>query len=56
MLTVNYYDAKGVVIVRTRTYSTKRLARDAIARAEKRRQICGYAGKRTAHDSPTCHH
>ena len=54
--TVNYYDATGTKIVRTRAYSTRELAWAAIKRAQKRGQIAAFAGTRTAQDQPTVHH
>jgi hypothetical protein len=54
--TVNYYNATGTVIVRTRTYGTRKLADAAMHRARKRGVIGAIAGKRTAQDAPTSHH
>jgi len=56
MTTVNFYDSTATKIIRTRTYGDAALARRAIRRAQRRGQIAGMAGIRTAHDQPTCHH
>ena len=53
---VNFYNTNGTEIVRTRTYTTRQGAARAIRRAAERGQIAAMAGRRTANDSPTCHH
>lgn len=55
-VTVHYYDSSATRIVRTRSYSTPELARRAMARAAKRRQVCAIGRTRTASSQPTCHH
>ena len=53
---VNFYDSTGSKIIRTRIYETRAKAWAAIVRAQKSRQIAGFAAVRTSSDQPSVHH